>query len=467
VVTNCKRTGSGIAGAASSLWALLMAWALLTGCASQRQPDAATARTPAEVQQRPEVVTQPIELTAETVELLEPKKAFRLGIESEREAGWPHLKNKRVALVTNNTSMDQAGIPTLERFLDSNLFTLARVFCIEDTAFVYTYCMSPALARVPAERLTVLTAENFRPGEETLRDVDVIVWDVALTGPRFNVDTVVFCSVMEQAALQGVRVLVTDRPNVTPMALMEGPPGDADQAGSRASILPISLMPGLTVGELAQLVNREFAVQADLTIVPMENWARKDGNAWLDDKAPRERLTEAGHQCRMELNHSLFYRRGYVEFAAILDLTGPTFWEHSLCSADGWGLGYLALVPRGMEPAAFLEALQKVTDISGVSFALGNPPGTENWGKQAVVLTPAGEGMILPGELSLLLQYTAREGAKDNPAPPGVGLYGSKVITQAVTRGLAPDQVRRRLAISSDGKKWPETRARYMRYGEE
>ena len=84
---------------------------------------------------------------------------------------------------------------------------------------------------------------------------------------------------MQAARAAGKRVVVLDRPNPTNGLGIEGDllePGHESFVG----MYPIPMRHGMTVGELAQLFNKDFGIGCDLTVVPMQGWRRA---FWLDE----------------------------------------------------------------------------------------------------------------------------------------------------------------------------------------
>ena len=81
-------------------------------------------------------------------------------------------------------------------------------------------------------------------------------------------------------------VYVLDRPNPIGGLEVEGPLQDSD-ARSYTGYVRMPIRHGLTLGELARLFNDEASIGADLTVVPLKNWARDQwydatGLAWMN-----------------------------------------------------------------------------------------------------------------------------------------------------------------------------------------
>ncbi|MGZ4161757.1 MAG: exo-beta-N-acetylmuramidase NamZ family protein, partial [Neobacillus sp.] len=84
---------------------------------------------------------------------------------------------------------------------------------------------------------------------------------------------------MEAAKENNIPIIVLDRPNPISGTKVEGPVLE-DKYSSFVGEYAIPVRHGMTVGELAQLFNKEFNIGADLTVVKMDGWKR---NMYYDD----------------------------------------------------------------------------------------------------------------------------------------------------------------------------------------
>ncbi len=123
-----------------------------------------------------------------------------------------------------------------------------------------------------------LYGETRRPTEEMMKDIDVLLFDLQDAGTRVYtfIYTMAYC--MEACAACGKRMIVLDRPNPINGRKIEGNSLDPEFR-SFVGLYPIPMRHGMTSGELALLFNREFGIQCDLTVVPMEGWRR---DFWFD-----------------------------------------------------------------------------------------------------------------------------------------------------------------------------------------
>jgi uncharacterized protein YbbC (DUF1343 family) len=119
-----------------------------------------------------------------------------------------------------------------------------------------------------------LYGDTRKPSPAMFADIDVLLVDLVDVGTRVYtfIWTVVHC--LETAAETSTRVVLLDRPNPIGGELMEGNllrPDCASFVGRCA----IPMRHGLTLGELALFCNQELVIGADLEVVPVRGWRRR------------------------------------------------------------------------------------------------------------------------------------------------------------------------------------------------
>ncbi|GAB3819466.1 DUF1343 domain-containing protein [Pontibacter rugosus] len=119
-----------------------------------------------------------------------------------------------------------------------------------------------------------LYGNNKKPLPEQVKDLDVLVFDIQDVGTRFYTYISTMHYVMEAAAENGKEVLILDRPNPNGH-YVAGPVLEMDQQ-SFVGMHPIPIVHGLTVGELANMINGERwlkgKVQAKLKVIQMTGY---------------------------------------------------------------------------------------------------------------------------------------------------------------------------------------------------
>ena len=198
------------------------------------------------------------------------------------------LKDKQVGLVINQTSILEKQQKHLLDALVEKGIQVKKVFAPEH-GFRGT---ADAGEEVKDSRdlktgipIVSIYGKNKRPTAEQLNGLDVIVFDIQDVGARFYTYISTMHYVMEACAENGVEFIVLDRPN--PNDFVDGP---IRQKGfeSFVGVDPIPLLHGLTVGELAWMINSEGWLKSSpdsckLHIVKMENWKHGDPY-WLPVK---------------------------------------------------------------------------------------------------------------------------------------------------------------------------------------
>lgn len=142
-------------------------------------------------------------------------------------------------------------------------------------------------AREPRLQVPIhsLYAQDRKPTKKQLEGLDLLVVDLQDVGCRVYtyVWTLLYC--LEACAEQRIPVLVLDRPNPLGLARVEGAMLDPEFA-SFVGLHPLPMQHGLTLGELAHLLNAERGIGAELHVMPCEGLTRamtwrETGRAWI------------------------------------------------------------------------------------------------------------------------------------------------------------------------------------------
>jgi len=138
-----------------------------------------------------------------------------------------------------------------------------------------------------------LHGKNKKPTAESLADVRIILFDIQDVGARFYTYLSSLYLVMEAAAEQNKMVMVLDRPN--PHGHQIAGPIIDSQWTSFVGKIPVPVVHGMTLGEMAKMINGEGwlkgGVSCDLVIIPCENYAHSD--AWYPQIPPSPNLPTA------------------------------------------------------------------------------------------------------------------------------------------------------------------------------
>lgn len=194
----------------------------------------------------------------------------------------PLLKNKKVGVLTNQTSVMQIdGKQThLVDFLIAEKVNLKTIFAPEHgfrgTADAGELIKDGKDAQTGLPVIS-LYGNNKKPKAENLKDLDVIIFDLQDVGARFYTYISSLHYLMEACAEQGKQVIVLDRPNPN-IHIVDGPVLDMKHT-SFVGMHPIPVLHGMTIGEYAQMINGEKwlkdGLKSNLIIISVLNYNRQ------------------------------------------------------------------------------------------------------------------------------------------------------------------------------------------------
>ncbi len=210
----------------------------------------------------------------------------RPGIEVLESRGFPGLAGKRVGLVTNPSGIDGRYRSTIDILFEAPQVNLVALYGPEHGVRGDVYAGGKVTDGTdPKTGVPVYSiyGKYRKPSPEMLKGVDVMVYDIQDIGSRSYTFISTLGLVMRACAEQGIEVMVLDRPNPLGGNKVEGcyvEPG----FHSFVSEFKIPYVYGLTVGELAILINEEGLNRGEkgdedplsckLTVIPMEGWHR-------------------------------------------------------------------------------------------------------------------------------------------------------------------------------------------------
>ena len=201
-----------------------------------------------------------------------------LGAE-QTKAYLPILKNKRVALFSNHTGM-VGNKHTLDILLENKINVVA-VFSPEHgfrgTADAGEHVSNSVDEKTGVPILSLYDGNLGRPSEENIRKFDVLVVDIQDVGLRFYTYYISMVRLMDACAEFNRKMLILDRPNPNGF-YVDGPILDMKYK-SGVGWLPIPVVHGMTLGELALMTNGERWLPAsrvcDLTVIPCKNYTHQ------------------------------------------------------------------------------------------------------------------------------------------------------------------------------------------------
>lgn len=209
---------------------------------------------------------------------VQPQEVVKVGAELTA-CYFPLLEGKRVAVMTNQTGM--AGDEHLVDLLLSHNHNLVGIFSPEHgfrgTADAGEHVSSSVDEKTGIPIWSLYGSGNGKPSAEKMKAFDILVFDLQDVGLRFYTYYASMARLMDACAEHGKKMIVLDRPNPNGM-YVDGPILDMKHK-SGVGWLPIPVVHGMTLGELALMINGEGWLPekrvCDLTVIPCENYTHQ------------------------------------------------------------------------------------------------------------------------------------------------------------------------------------------------
>jgi uncharacterized protein YbbC (DUF1343 family) len=213
---------------------------------------------------------------------------IRCGIDRIQE--FSHLfLGKRLGMVTASAAVTKELIPSYMAF--HSRFPLECLFTPEH-GLSGTFGNGENVREEPVEphtgaKLVSLFGDwTAKPVPEFWLDrLDAIVYDIQDLGTRFYTFITTMMRVMEDCARADVEFIILDRPALLGGDVVEGCLLQ-EEYRSFIGAYPLPIRYGLTVGELARMVNEERGLRCKLQLIPCEGWHRSQmppdfGRDWV------------------------------------------------------------------------------------------------------------------------------------------------------------------------------------------
>lgn len=202
---------------------------------------------------------------------------LHIGLEVFLKNPPPQLAGRRLGYLCNQASTDRSlrhGARLLQERFGKQLtclFSPQHGFFSEkqDNMIESDHCVDPATG-LPVYSLY---GEQRKPTAEMMAQIDVLLVDLVDVGTRVYTFLYTMAYCLEAAAAHDKEVIVLDRPNPIGGEYVEGNLLCPD-CSSFVGLFPLPMRHGLTFGELALLINREFSLGAKVTVVAMQGWRR-------------------------------------------------------------------------------------------------------------------------------------------------------------------------------------------------
>ncbi len=201
---------------------------------------------------------------------------------------WRDLRGRGVGIVTNASGVLSDGTPLVDAVHANPRIAVKALFGPEH-GIRGTVGAGETVGSSVDDKTGLpvhsLYGKTRHPSAQMLEGIDVLLFDIQDVGARPYTYVSTMAYVMESAAQYGKEVWVLDRPNPIGGLATDGPVLDP-KFKSFIGLYPIPERHGLTVGELARLINEAFHVGCTLRVIPMRGWSRdmlwnETGLSWV------------------------------------------------------------------------------------------------------------------------------------------------------------------------------------------
>jgi len=185
------------------------------------------------------------------------------------------LGDKNIGLVVNQSSL--VNNKHLVDVLLENNFSIERIFSPEHGFRGKADAGEKVNSSIDEKTgipIVSLYGSNKKPKPDQLAGIDIVLFDLQDVGVRFYTYISTMHYVMEACADKNIPFIVLDRPNPNG-DYFDGPVLEPDY-NSFVGMHPIPIVHGLTVGELAMMINGESwlsdSLTCDLSVIKMKGW---------------------------------------------------------------------------------------------------------------------------------------------------------------------------------------------------
>ena len=199
---------------------------------------------------------------------------------TDLEAYLPLLEGKRVAILSNQTGMINENRHVLDTLLALNV-NVVSIFSPEHgfrgTADAGELVGNSVDGPTGVPISSLYDGKGGYPSDESISEFDVLIFDLQDVGTRFYTYNVTMGKMMYVCAKHDKKMIILDRPNPIGF-LVDGPILDMKYK-SGVGWYPIPVCHGMTLGELAQMINGERwlpeHLKCDLTVIKCRNYTHQ------------------------------------------------------------------------------------------------------------------------------------------------------------------------------------------------
>ena len=266
----------------------------------------------------------------------------------------PLIMGKKVGLLVNHSSL-VGNVHLLDTLISLDV-NISKVFAPEhgfrgvNDAGEHVSNEVDAKTGIP---IVSLYGRNKKPTLNQLDGIDVVLFDLQDVGVRFYTYISTMHYMMEACAEAGVSFVVLDRPN--PNGDYYAGPVLNPEFSSFVGMHPIPVVHGLTVGELAGMINGEGwlkgGLKCDLRVIKAKNW---------DHNIPYELPVKPSPNLPNHLSVRLYPSLCFFE-ATNVSIGRGTFFPFQVIGYPNPTLGNFSFTPKSIEGMSKSPKQQNVT----------------------------------------------------------------------------------------------------------
>lgn len=212
-----------------------------------------------------------------------PSFALDYGLDRLNEAGIAEkLAGKNLAVLTHAAAKSKNGEHLIDILFHS--FTLKKIFAPEHglRTSADDYVKDGIDEKTGLPVISLYKSGAKAPKASDLVGIDSIVIDLQDVGVRYYTYFSTIAEVMKAAAPLNIEVIILDRPNLLGGNIVEGKTLDPKLAGNFTAYHTVPTRHGMTLGELAQMINVEKNINVKLTVITASGWERESIIGKLD-----------------------------------------------------------------------------------------------------------------------------------------------------------------------------------------
>ena len=201
-----------------------------------------------------------------------------LGIDEFLSKPRLEYRGKKLGLCTNTGGVNHSGQRTIQ--LLEQKFGLNLLLTLDDWNGTPPFSDNHASAVVEGHPFDQINISDKIPVQiaEIIKDLDALFVDLQGIGIRSQSYTVTLQHLLHAGGIAGTSIIILDRPNPLGGEMVSGNIPE-ESLEYPTSFIPIPYRHGMTIGELARLLNTENDHGSDLMIIPMDNW---QGQPWSE-----------------------------------------------------------------------------------------------------------------------------------------------------------------------------------------